>query len=116
MCGTDVTRLEGFSDAVFTFAVTLLMVSLKVPTKFDGLLNSLHGGQQAHPDAVGAMRLRGEAAGGIFTDVRPRADDVGVERAQVSGVHPLERDIRLATLLCQRQIVPLALQRALQPL
>lgn len=36
--GTDITRLEGFSDTVFGFAVTLLVVSLEVPTNFDNLL------------------------------------------------------------------------------
>lgn len=41
--GREVSRLEGFSDAVFAFAVTLLIVALEVPHTYDGLMDAIHG-------------------------------------------------------------------------
>lgn len=41
--GHEITRFEGFSDAVFAFAVTLLIVSLEVPKTFSDLLVAMRG-------------------------------------------------------------------------
>src|SRR5918996_5170970 len=41
--GEDVLRIEGLSDAVFGFALTLLVVSLEVPNTFDELLATMRG-------------------------------------------------------------------------
>src|SRR5712691_2733942 len=41
--GNQVTRLESFSDAVFGFALTLLVVSLDVPKSFSDLVTTMRG-------------------------------------------------------------------------
>jgi uncharacterized membrane protein len=41
--GRDVSRAEALSDAVFGFAITLLVVSLEVPHSFDDLLTMMTG-------------------------------------------------------------------------
>src|ERR1051326_6814679 len=40
---TEIMRIEGLSDAVFAFAVTLLIVSLEVPRTYGELVAATHG-------------------------------------------------------------------------
>ena len=39
----EISRIEGLSDAVFGFAITLLVVSLEVPKTFNELLGAMNG-------------------------------------------------------------------------
>src|SRR5437868_14180694 len=41
--GEEISRIEGMSDAVFAFAVTLLIVSVEVPKTFNDLVLTLRG-------------------------------------------------------------------------
>lgn len=41
--GGEVTRLEGFTAAVFAFAVTPLVVSLEVPKNYPELIEAMRG-------------------------------------------------------------------------
>ena len=41
--GREVSRVEAFSDVVFGFALTLIVVSLEVPTSYDELINNMRG-------------------------------------------------------------------------
>ena len=41
--GKEVSRLEGFSDTIFAFAITLLIVALEVPHDFEGLVSVVNG-------------------------------------------------------------------------
>ena len=43
MRGREVSRIEALSDAVFGFAITLLVVSLEVPRTFDMLMEMMRG-------------------------------------------------------------------------
>src|SRR5215510_11243016 len=43
MRGNEVTRLESFADAIFAFALTLIVVSLEVPKSFADLINTMRG-------------------------------------------------------------------------
>jgi len=39
----EISRIEGFTDAVLAFAITLLVVSLEVPKSFTELMEVMHG-------------------------------------------------------------------------
>lgn len=41
--GREVSRVEAFSDVVFGFALTLIVVSLEVPTSYAELINTMRG-------------------------------------------------------------------------
>jgi hypothetical protein len=41
--GHETSRIEAFSDGVFAFALTLLVVSLEVPRTYDDLLETMRG-------------------------------------------------------------------------
>ena len=41
--GREVSRVEAFSDVVFGFALTLIVVSLEVPTSFEELMATMRG-------------------------------------------------------------------------
>src|SRR4051812_4044306 len=41
--GREISRIEGLSDAVFAFCVTLLVVSLEAPKTYEELSHMMHG-------------------------------------------------------------------------
>lgn len=63
--GREVSRVEAFSDAVFGFAATLLVVSLEVPSTFPQLIDSLYG-FPAFGISFGALILIWSAHNGFF--------------------------------------------------
>jgi len=57
----EVSRTEGLSDAVFGFALTLLVVSLEVPKTYSELMQTMRGflcGARAGCDTVSLLRAR----------------------------------------------------------
>ena len=84
--GREVSRIEGFSDAVFGFALTLLVASIEVPARLRGA--------QANAARLSAVRADVRAdlvdlvpALLVLPAVRPRgsADDRPQQRAAVRG-------------------------------
>jgi uncharacterized membrane protein len=41
--GEEVSRIEGLSDAIFAFSITLIVISLEVPKTFEELLTTMSG-------------------------------------------------------------------------
>ncbi len=41
--GAEPSRIESFSDAVFGFSITLLVLSVEIPKSYSGLIHLLHG-------------------------------------------------------------------------
>jgi hypothetical protein len=61
--GIEMSRVDGFSDVVFGFALTLLVVSLEVPKTFAELHQSLRGFSRSRSASGSSSWFGGRTSG-----------------------------------------------------